>query len=417
MERRPLNLAFFGWIDRGSGAEQLTRKTVEGLNARGHNARFYVRVATKPGGFVYQIPYLRREIGLETLLRRFAGWNDFFFPSTWLLAKEPWLRDADLWHFHNLHGHFMSIPGLSWQSRKRKIVLSPVDQFLTTGYCPYSLNCERFSTGCGNCPQLDLPYPGISRDTTRWLWKMKRKAIGSGKFYFVFHTEFLFRHHQSTLGLKERIQHLRYGVDVNANRPLPRAECAEKLGLQMSEKLVVGLFHSDVLENRKGLLPLLHGLQQISRNLPGKIEVLVVGRNSDRALSLSTPELSVSSLPFCETEEELAQALNLCDVLLYPTRAENMSLTCLCALACGVPVISSRIGGQSEAIVDGHNGFLTEAGDDKAILLAVEALAKEPDTKARMSENARRTAVERFDMAAYVDRLIEYYYAEVLTAA
>jgi len=416
-ERRPLRVAFFGWIDRGSGAEQLTRKTVEGLNERGHEARLYARTVVDPTSYTREIGYLRREIGVEALLRRCTGWNDFFFLSTWLFARDPWLRDADVWHFHNVHGNYLSLPALSWHSRRRRIVLSPVDQFLTTGYCPYTNDCERYKIGCGKCPQLDLPYPSISRDATKRLWKMKRAAIKRGKFHFVLHTDYLLRHYKETLHLRQDIRHIPYGVDVSVNRPLPREECAAELQIATSKKLVVGLFHSDVLEARKGLLPLLRGLQRIARELPGAIQVLVVGRNSDRAQSLATRELSVVSVPFRRTEAELAQALNLCDVLLYPTRAENMSLTCLCALSCGVPVVTSRVGGQSEAVVDGYNGLLTPPGDDEAILNAVRRLANDRGLQRQMSLNARASAVDRFDMAVYVNRLIEYYYGSVLAGA
>lgn len=413
-ERQSLKVAFFGWIDKGSGAEQLTRKTVEGLIDRGHEARLYVRTLVEPGPYTYEIPYFHRELGVEERIRRWTGWNDYFFLSTWLLALNPWLRSADIWHFHNIHGNFVSFPALSWHSKRRKIVLSPVDQFLTTGYCPYTNGCERHKTGCGNCPQLTLPYPSISRDATRRLWRMKRRAVRRGRFHFVLHTRYLFNHYQSSLGLHENIQHLPYGVDVDINRPLTLDGGGRRSRIPASEKLVVGLFHSDVLEVRKGLLPLLEGLQRIARRLPGRIEVVVVGRNSENAQALATPELSVISVPFRKSEAELAEALNLCDVLLYPTRAENMSLTCLCALACGVPVITSEVGGQSEAVQDGNNGFLTPTGDDEAILRAVERLAREPELASRMRINARQTATELFDMSKYVDSLVDHYHRNVI---
>jgi glycosyltransferase involved in cell wall biosynthesis len=389
---------------------------VEGLNARGHEARLYVKFRSNPPRpYVRKIPYFRGETDLELRLRQRTGWNDYFFPSTWAITRrDPWVKSADIWHFHNLHGHFLSIPALSWHSRRRHIVVSPVDEFLTTGFCPYSLGCDRFRSGCGACPQLDLPYPGISRDATHRLWKMKRRALVRGRFHFLVHTDYLFNHFRSALGLEGNIDRLYYGVNLQINKQMVREQCALERGLKVSGRLVVGLFHSQILEARKGLLPLLHGLQALAKSLPGKLEVLVVGRDSEKAKTLETPDLPVQFLPFLKTELELAQALNLCDVLLYPTRADNLSLTCLCSLACGVPVISSAVGGQVEAVHDNQNGFLTPVGDNDAILNKIRVLLENPQLKQQMSARARQSAVEKFDIDVYVDRLIDYYHNHVL---
>jgi hypothetical protein len=230
---RPLRIAFFNCQEQASGAEQLTRETVEGLNGRGHEARLYVKMRSRsPRAYVHKIPYFRGEENLEARLRRLTGWNDYFFPSTWRIARDPWVKSADIWHFHNLHGHYISIPILSRHSRRRPVVLSPVDEFLTTGYCPYSLGCDRFRFGCGSCPQLDLPYPGISRDATHRLWNMKRGALSRGRFHYLLHTDYLFNHFRSALSIQKNIERLYYGVNLKVNKPMPRGECAEQRGLK-----------------------------------------------------------------------------------------------------------------------------------------------------------------------------------------
>ena len=71
-------------------------------------------------------------------------------------------------------------------------------------------------------------------------------------------------------------------------------------------------------------------------------------------------------------------AINLCDVLLYPTQAENLSLTCLNALACGVPVISYDAGGQKEAIRNGYNGFIVDINDEEGMISHLKEMMKNP---------------------------------------
>jgi glycosyltransferase involved in cell wall biosynthesis len=416
-DARPLRVAFFNAADLGSGAEALIAKTVEGLRARGHDARLFAMNRMTGAPYVYPFPRLPAERRVEQLLRKITGRNDFFFPSTPLLAHRHWIKDADLWHFHNLHGHYVSIPALASESRKRTIILSPVDEFLSTGYCTYTLGCERHRVACGNCPQLDLPYPGISRDATPSLLKMKRSAVARSDFHLLVHTDYLARYYASTFVGALPIERLYYGVDTRAFRPLDRIACAAALGTDAPRHFTVGLFHSFVTEKRKGLLPLIERLREVADQLPQPFEVLVVGGGSERAREYATAKMRVTTLPFLRGEEELSRALNLCDALLYPTRADNMSLTCLNALACGVPVISSRIGGQPEAIEDGVNGFLCEPGNHEEIVARVALMAGDAALSRRLAEAARATALRKFDIDSYVENLIDYYVRVASTRA
>lgn len=404
-----LRVAFFNAADRASGAEALIRQTVEGLIARGVDARLYVKDQFTDLPYVHQFPFFFGERRAERTLRRVTGRNNIFFPSTFTLKLRTWMKEADIWHFHNLHGHFVSIPLLANESRRRTIVLSPVDQFLATGYCPYTLGCERYLEGCGMCPQLDLQYPGISRDTTRELLVMKKRAIQHSRFKLLVHTDYLASYYASTFVGSLPIERLYYGVDTKVFRPLEREAAVQALGIPALKGFVAGLIHSDVADKRKGLLPLLDGLRSLADRMPGRLTVLVVGSASERALESATPNMNVLALPFLKSSEELARALNLCDVLLYPTRAENLSLTCLDALACGVPVISSRVGGQAEAIVDGINGFLTEPGNNDQIIERVAQMISDDELVRHLSEGARRTATERFHIESYIDNLLGYY--------
>jgi glycosyltransferase involved in cell wall biosynthesis len=342
------------------------------------------------------------------MFRRATGRNNFLFPSTLFLGRRSWVKDADIWHFHNLHGHFASIPALARLSLHKRIVLSPVDQFLATGYCTYALGCERFRDACGECPQLDLAYPGLSRDTTSELLAMKRSAVGGSRFNFLVHTKYLADFYASTFVGKRPIDQIYYGVDTQTFRPMGR-EVQTEIGMTPSGRLTLGLLHSDIIDRRKGLLPLIHSLQSLAGKMPQRLRLLVIGKSSDRALELATENLPIVTLPFLTDNDSLAKALNACDLLLYPTKADNLSLTCLNALACGVPVISSRVGGQPEAVRDNVNGFLCEPDQLDQFVDRVEQLASDEILRRRLSAEARRIAVAEFDIETYISKLIAYY--------
>jgi len=415
IKRRPLRIAFFTShpASVGSGCERLIYNTASALFARGHDVRVYVMNAHLdkiPPFFVRQLPRLPFETTFERAFAQLTGWNDILFPSTALLGFRRWIGSADIWHFHNLHGHYISLPILGLMSWWKRIVISPVDQYLSTGHCTYTADCEHYLTGCGFCPRLDEPWPGISRDATRMLWRIKNVTLRFSRVNMLFHTQALADHYMKTFVRHRPSKVLHYGTDVNCNQHLSRAVCARRLGVKPSRRFVVGLLHSHILETRKGILPIVERLGHLARQLPGKIDLLVVGHGSDAVRDLVTPELSVTALPYLHHAYELANALNLCDVLLYPTQAENLSLTCLNALACGLPVISYNVGGQKEAIKDGVNGFVVDIDDHEGMFKALIEMIENPDLCRRLSEGAQHTAEVYFDFERYIDDLLNYYY-------
>lgn len=404
----PLRVAFFNYSDQASGAEALIEQTIQGLIGRGVEVRLYVMDRFTDRPYVNLIPRFPGERRLEFIFRRATGRNNFLFPSTLFLHKRSWIKDAHVWHFHNLHGHFASIPALAKLSWKKPIVLSPVDEFLATGYCTYSRGCERFRERCGQCPQLDLPYPGLTRDTTSQLLAMKRSAVTNSRFNLLVHTKYLKEFYTSTFVGQRPIEQIYYGVDTNLFRPLGR-DVQNELGLPATNALTLGLFHSDISERRKGLLPLLNSLRSLGDQMPNRFRLLVIGHSSEQAQQFATKNLPILTLPFLPDDNSLVKAFNACDLLLYPTKADNLSLTCLYAMACGVPVISSRIGGQPEAIRDNVNGFLCEPDQLEQFVQRTSQLALDDELRQHLSGEARRIAVAEFDIENYIGELITYY--------
>lgn len=404
-----LRIAFFNATDRGSGAEALIHNTLKALISRGIDARLYAKICNTGAPYVYSLPRWPGERDVERIFRLISGYEGFLFPSTRTLHWNSWIRNAHLWHFHNLHGDFVSIPLLAAISHRRRVVLSPVDQFLSTGHCAYTIGCIRYRDKCGKCPQLNKRYPGLDRDATSSLLALKKRAIANSKFHLLVHTDYLAQHYASTFANVRPIRQIYYGVDTQVFRPMEKATCATALGIHPPNRFFIGLLHTQVGDQRKGILTILELLRQEAPSFPKQVEVLVVGHSSERARDYATPSMPVTTLPFLKSEQELAMALNLCDVILYPTQAENLSLTCLSALACGVPVVSSDIGGQAEAIQHGVNGFLCEPNKSDELVQRVKQIATDPMLSEHLSIGARKTAITRFDINVYVANLIMYY--------
>ena len=84
------------------------------------------------------------------------------------------------------------------------------------------------------------------------------------------------------------------------------------------------------------------------------------------------------------------------DLFVLPSSTEGMSNALLEALAAGLPVVATRVPGNSEVIRDGENGVLVEKLDISGLARAITRLLSAPEEAMRLAQAARRTAEGRF---------------------
>ncbi len=101
-----------------------------------------------------------------------------------------------------------------------------------------------------------------------------------------------------------------------------------------------------------------------------------------------------------------------CDLLLMPSRAESFCLAALEAMACGTPVLASRVGGLPEVVLDGQTGFLFPPGDYEAAADLALRILRNADLKVSLGRKASRHA-RGFDPARIIG-LYEKLYRKVL---
>ena len=118
---------------------------------------------------------------------------------------------------------------------------------------------------------------------------------------------------------------------------------------------------------------------------------------------------------FIGKQEPVEEILSIADLFLMPSESETFGLAALEAMACGVPVVSSDVGGIPELNLDGETGFVRPVGDIAGMTEGARTILTRPDLHATMAEAARRRAVEHFD----IDRIVPQYeahYARVVEA-
>jgi len=248
MSTKKLTILQVNTADRIGGAARVARTLHQHYKQMGHHAFMAVGWARRPldddtiielphyarrrrwSRFWYWLPQrlhqrgLRGEGRLTNLLmwvaeprrayQRQQGFEDFNFPaSAGVLELVP--KRPDILHIHNLHGDYFDLRTLPALSRRIPIVLTLHDMWLFTGHCGHSIACERWRTGCGQCPDLRR-YPAIRRDQTAANWQHKRDLYADCRFYIGAPSQWLLERAKTSMLPAVDYRVIRHDVDLKA---------------------------------------------------------------------------------------------------------------------------------------------------------------------------------------------------------
>jgi N-acetyl-alpha-D-glucosaminyl L-malate synthase BshA len=134
----------------------------------------------------------------------------------------------------------------------------------------------------------------------------------------------------------------------------------------------------------------------VRREIPAKL--LMVGDGPDRTVAewLVREKKIGDDVIFLGKQNQVQDLLNCADVMLLPSDLESFGLAALEAMACGVPAVCSRVGGLSEVLRDGVEGFLVEVRDVKTMAARTLEILSSPERQANMSRAARQRAINNF---------------------
>jgi glycosyltransferase involved in cell wall biosynthesis len=207
----------------------------------------------------------------------------------------------------------------------------------------------------------------------------------------------------------ERVVCFANAVDVNRFRPVTAGEKAQAksaLGLAR-ETAVIGTVAR--LVQRKGIDVLLRAFAMVRHRHPVHLLVVGDGPLSEELRALAREleiEGSVSWLGFQADPVNWLQAM---DVFAFPSRLEGVPNAVLEAMATGLPIVATNIGGVVDLLEEGRTGFLIPPEDSGALAAALDQLLSNAPLRADLGSNARSRAVEGFSLADSATRLVNLY--------
>jgi len=155
---------------------------------------------------------------------------------------------------------------------------------------------------------------------------------------------------------------------------------------------------------------------RVRRQIPAKL--LMIGDGPDRTVAewMVREKGLARDVIFVGKQNQVQTLLNCGDVLLMPSEIESFGLAALEAMACGVPVVASRVGGVPEVIDDGVEGYLVPSHDVETMAERALAILTDPDRREAMGRAARKRASTQFCSDKIIP-LYEALYRRVLEIA
>lgn len=348
------------------------------------------------------LPGCRRRQFFETQLGR----ENIDFPGTYRLLQLP-PQLPDIVHCHNLHGNYFDLRALPWLSRRLPVVLNLRDAWLLTGHCALPFACERWKTGCGNCPDLTI-YPSIRKDATAYNWRRKRDIYAQSRLYITTVSHWLMYKVQESMLLGAAHQVIPNGIDLTVFRPGDKYTARRELGLSLTSRIVFYAANGGSESPWRDFRQLITAMRELAVSSTEELTLICLGQRNSVQDCISG-KLRVKYYGFERDPNRMAALYQAADVYALPALAEAFGKTVTEAMACGTPVVATAVDGIPEQIVDGETGFLVPKSDVTDMATAIRRLLEDLSLRHRLGDAAADHARRSFGLDRQVDGFLNWY--------
>jgi glycosyltransferase involved in cell wall biosynthesis len=145
--------------------------------------------------------------------------------------------------------------------------------------------------------------------------------------------------------------------------------------------------------------------------LRGPFQALLVGGGPDRPAveeALRRSGLG-GTVTLAGERPDVPEILASSSIFVLSSRAEALPVSVLEAMAAGLPVVATRVGGVPELVVEGETGLLVPPGDPRALAAALQRLLDEPELRARLGAAGRARVEEHFTLESFLESHLDLY--------
>jgi glycosyltransferase involved in cell wall biosynthesis len=402
-----LNILLFNTYASSGGAARACHRLHEGLRGAGHAStlavchddgisRPGVRVCdrARPAVRASHAEVLARIRG-EALTEPASTYFSLPAPSARLRGSD-FLDGIDAVNIHWVADYLSPGDLQTLFSRGQPVVWTLHDARPFTGGCHYPGDCRAFLSECAGCPQVRPAFHPLAVAGLQ----VQRAILGGGAApAFVTPSAWLARLAASSpLLAGARIEVIPNSLDLRTFRPHSDHGLRRRMGWADDALVVLFGAHS-IVDKRKGVDLVLEAVAHCARHadvaaLLERRQLVFACFGEARGLP-SGSELPVIHLGSFNGDEDAARIYQSADLFICASREDNLPNTVMEAMACGLAVLGTKVGGIPEMVDDGSTGRLVPGGDAASLSAALLGLVRDKAAIRRMGAMARRTCEER----------------------
>ena len=408
MSGLPLSILHFSTADIIGGSARSANRIHSGLRAAGHRSRMLVGIKA---GNDPDVETIQRG-SISKIADRLAnkasdmlGFQYQFVPSSLTVPYHPWVQEADIIQLYNTHGGYFSLPLIAQLAELKPVVWRLSDLWPMTGHCAYPGSCERWPSGCGECPDLES-YPAINKDRTAYLFKKKNDVYKRCTLNIVAPSSWTENcAKKSPLFGRFPVTRIPNGLNADAFRPIDRVKTRHNLDIDPAKKVI--LFAAHILDNnsRKGADILLEAINKFDN--PERYLLMLVGEGGQTWAEKTSCDIKL--MGFVKNPQKMAEIYSAADAVAIPSAVENLPNVLIEALACGRAVIASDVGGMRDGIRHLESGYLAKLGDSIDFANGIQLVLNDETMRQSMEAASRRFFEEQFTSELEISRIVMLY--------
>lgn len=311
-------------------------------------------------------------------------------------------QQADIVHYHIIHDGYFSLLSLPHLSHLKPSVWTWHDPWPMTGHCIYPMSCDRWKSGCGACPDLNLHFP-MATDKTLEAAAMKKRVLKQSNIDVVLASKFMMSMaQQSFVGSEARLHHIPFGVDLNLYRERNRQFLRRKFGIP-DENVVVCL--RSFSSTFKGLEHTIGALDMLQTKVP----ISILGFQEYGHFNQFMGRYQIIELGWVDEDELMVDALSVADIFAMPSKAEAFGMMAVEAMACSKPVVVFEGTSLPEVVFAPDPGVAVPMGDTGALAEAFRRLIENPEERLQRGRASRKIAEDHYEIGTYTNRLVDLY--------
>jgi D-inositol-3-phosphate glycosyltransferase len=211
------------------------------------------------------------------------------------------------------------------------------------------------------------------------------------------------------------------GVDLERFHPSPCEEARARIGVPPDCQVILFVGRIQPIKGIDTLIRAMATVFEREPELRQQVYLCIIGGDPDadmardeselQRLMQLRDELGIGNLVLflgSKDQDSLPCHYSAASMVVVPSHYESFGMVALEAMACGVPVIASDVGGLSFSVSDGFNGYLVPNGDPEALAYKVTLLLKYESLRRQLGEQARRW-VERYSWTNIAAEILEVY--------